>query len=623
MSNIKYRNITGVARKWLFCALTSLPLGGLGWALASCSDYDDYNTVPTDAQPAANNTLWENISSDQQLTKFAALAKKSNFSEALNSPRFYTVWAPVDGSISDAEYNRLLGSDSATIVKQFMQHHITEYNYPVTAAQDSATIITLNAKHHPFTQASFDGYSYSAVNLPSSNGVMHKINGMSEFYYNLYENIDNLQGCDNLKEYIQKYDEYYLDVNASVIGPLVDGKQTYLDSVLKKRNNVIRSIMRADLEDEDSTFCMLVPNDKAWDDAYAKINPCYNYIAKMDYMDLEKKTTVASSIKATDAKADKAVEVDAAELQDSLTRRNIVSNLVFSKNDPRNLPLFGFGTLTPTDSVLSKSGSYLQNAQTVLEHTVDIDEMSNGMTRTIDSLTFRPWQTYNPTIIVKKPVKMVNGREVLTTLKVTKLTTHNVPFDSLVGRDSLFSKVPRMFRQWLFPSTSRFFSYVAVDSANIDGTTGKPEFCFPLENVRSTTYHIYVVTVPAQVEEPQAILRPYYLRFYLSWTDANNKQQLTVLPEGAKTTSEITTDDGESTATLTYVGDPGRVNVIDLGEFTFPACYYGLDAYPNLMMMHTKTYTSSANRKKYDQQMRVAGVYLVPKEYNDYWANKE
>lgn len=588
----------------------------------SCSDYDDYNTAPVDAKASANQTLWENISSDQQLTKFAELARKCNFSEPLNSPRFYTVWAPTDAAFSEAEYQRLMASDSATIVKQFMQQHITEYNYPVSAALDSTTIITLNAKHHPFTQASFDGFTYNAINVPSTNGVMHKINGLSEFYYNLYENIDNLQGCDYLKDYIQKYDEYYLDVNASVIGPLVDGKQTYLDSVLKKRNNVIRSIMRADLEDEDSTYCMLVPNDKAWNDAYAAINPCYNYIAKMDYMDLSKKTVVASSIKATDAKADKAAEAD-SELQDSLTCRNIVSNLVFSYSDPHNLPLFGKGSLTATDTVVSKSGSYLRNAQTVLEHTVAIDEMSNGMTRTIDSLTFRPWQTYNPSIVVKKPVKVVNGREVLTTLKVTKLTTHNIPLDSLAGRDSLFSKVPKMFRQWLFPSTSRFFSYVAVDSANIDGTTGKPEFCFPLENVRSTTYHIYVITVPAQVEEPQAIIRPYYLRFYLSWTDASNKQQLTVLPEGSKASSEITTDDGESTATLTYVGDPGRVNVIDLGEFTFPACYYGLDAYPNLMMMHTKTYTSSANRKKYDQQMRVAGVYLIPKEYNDYWANMD
>ena len=614
MSNIKYRNITGVARKWLFCALTSLPLGGLGWALSSCSDYDDYNTVPEDALPGANRTLWENISTDQQLTKFASLARKCNFSEALNSPRFYTVWAPVDDAISEAEYQRLMASDSATIVKQFIQQHVTEYNYPVSAALDSTTIVTLNAKHHPFTQASFDGFSYNAVNMPSSNGVMHKLNGLSEFYYNLYENIDNFKGCDFIKDYIQRYDEYYLDVNASVIGPLVDGKQTYLDSVLKKRNNVIRSIMRADLEDEDSTYCMLVPNDKAWKDAYDKIYPCYNYIAKMDYMDLAKKTVVASSLKATDAKADKAAETTTTELQDSLTCRNIVSNLVFSNGYQSNQPLFGKGTFAATDTAYSTSGRYFTNMQEVVNHTTTIGEMSNGLTRTVDSLTFSPWQTYLPVISTNRPEQ---------TLKVTKLTSHNIPLDSLAGRDSLFSKVPKMFHQWLFPKTSRFFSYVAVDSANIDGTTGKPEFNFALRDVRSATYHIYVVTVPAQVEEPLASVKPYYLRFYLSWTDASNKQQYTVLPEGAKSSIEISTVDDEGSATLICLGDPGRVNVIDLGEFTFPACYYGLDAYPSLMMMHTKTYTSSANRSKYDQQMRVAGVYLVPKEYNDYWANKE
>ena len=590
---------------------------------ASCTDYNDYNTVPTDVQPSANKTLWENISGDQQLTKFAALASKCNFSEALNSPRFYTVWAPVDASFSDAEYQRLMASDSATIVKQFMQQHVTEYNYPVSAALDSTTIVTLNAKHHPFTQAAFDGFTYSAVNMPSTNGVIHKINGLSEFYNNLYENIDNLVDCDLLKEYIQKYDEYYLDVNASVIGPLVDGKQTYLDSVMKKRNNVIRSIMRADLEDEDSTYCMLVPNDDVWKDAYAAISPCYKYIAKMDYMDLSKKSAVASALKATDAKADKAAEAD-SDLQDSLTCRNIVSNLVFSNCYQRNWPLFGNGSFSASDSVYSTSGRFLTNAQEILDHTTSVSEMSNGITRTIDALPFRSWQTYNPVIATATP----NA-----TLKVNKLTTHNIPLESLAGRDSLFSKVPPMLRQMLFPATSRFFSYVAVDSANIEGTTGKPEFSFALGSVRgdgsvtgtvcSTTYHIYVVTVPAQVEEPLAEVKPYYLRFYLSWTDASNKQQLTVLPQGAKNTLEITTADGESTSTLTCVGDPGRVNVLDLGEFTFPACYYGLDAYPSLMMMHTKTYTSSANRKKYDQQMRVAGVFLIPKEYNDYWANKE
>ena len=584
---------------------------GLMLVTASCTDYSDYNTVPSDAQASANKTLWENITDDQQLTKFAAIARQCNFSETLNSPRFFTVWAPVDAVISDAEYQRLMASDSATIVKQFMQQHITEYNHPVSANLDSTTIISLNAKHHPFTQASFDGFPYTAVNLPASNGVMHKINGLSEFCYNLYENIDNLTGCDSIKSYIQKYDEYYLDVNASVIGPLVDGKQTYLDSVMKKRNSVITEIMRADLEDEDSTFCMLVPNDQAWNAAYAAIYPRFNYIPKMDYMDLAKKSTVASSTNATTAKADKAVETD-GELQDSLTRRNMVSRLVFSNSHQCNSPLFGNGSFSPADSAYSTSRRYLTNMQEVLNHTTAISEMSNGMARTIDSLTFSPWETYNPVITTSYPEA---------TMKVKKLTTHSIPLDSLAGRDSLFSKVPPMIKQWLFPSTSRFFQYVAVDSANIEGTTGKPEFNFALRDVRSATYHIYVVTVPAQVENPLAAVKPYYLRFYLSWTDASNKQQYDVLPKGAKTTSKITTADGENTATLTYVGDPGRVNVIDLGEFTFPACYYGLDAYPSLMMMHTEGYTSSSNRAKYDQQMRVAGVFLVPKEYNDIWAN--
>ena len=582
------------------------------YLFTSCSDYSDYNSVPSAGdQPSAGITLWENISSDPQLTKFAALAQQCKFSEALNSPRFYTVWAPVDAAISEAEYSRLRASDSATIVKQFMQQHITEYNYPISAALQSKTIISLNAKHHPFTQQSFDGISYDAINIPAANGVMHKLNGVSEFYPNLYENIDNLLGCDQLKNYIQKYDEYYLDVNASVIGPLRDGKQTYLDSVMKKRNNVIRSIMRADLEDEDSTYCMLVPNDQAWNEAYAAINPCYNYIPKMDYMDLEKKTLVASSLKATDSKADKPAETD-GELQDSLTCRNIVQNLVFSNWYKGNQPLFGNGSFAPADSAYTTSGRHLTNMQAALDHTTAINEMSNGWARTIDKLTFDSWETYNPVLATAYPEA---------TMKVTKLTTHNIPLDSLASRDSLFSKLPPMLRQWILPQTSRFFSYVAVDSANVDGTTGKPEFNFALRDVRSTTYHIYVVTVPAQVEEPRADVKPYYLRFYLSWTDEANKQQYTVLPNGAKSSIEMTTDNGDSSETLVCLGDPGRVNVFDLGEFTFPACYYGLDAYPSLMMMHTKTYTSSANRRKYDQQMRVAGVFLVPKEYNDKWAN--
>ena len=42
--NIAHNDITGKVLKWAFCILTSLPLGGLGWALTSCSDMLDVDS---------------------------------------------------------------------------------------------------------------------------------------------------------------------------------------------------------------------------------------------------------------------------------------------------------------------------------------------------------------------------------------------------------------------------------------------------------------------------------------------------------------------------------------------------------------------------------------------------
>ncbi len=597
---------------------------GLVLAAASCTDYSDYNTVPADAlTPGANQTLWENISSDPQLTKFKALAEKSKFSATLNSPRFFTLWAPVDGAFDEVEFSRLMASDSATIVKEFMHQHMANYNYPVSAALDSMTIISLNAKHHPFTQSYFDGFSYNSVNVPATNGLMHKINGMSEYFLNHFENIDQLEGCDSIKNYIQQFNDSVLDTNASVIGPLVNGQQTYEDSVMLKTNSVISNILRADLENEDSTYCMFIPNDDAWHDAYEKINPYYNYIDKLDYMDLSLKSSVASSTNATTAKAATPATPpsgkSAAEFQDSLTIHNVISNLVFSGSYQRNQPMFGLGAYEDTDSAYSTNRRYLTGMQQMLDHTIDIAEMSNGVARIVDTLAYAPEETFNPVLSASSPSQ---------TLKVKKLSSHSIYSPSNVPLQDfpIFSKVPKMIKQWLFPVNSPYFTYVAVDSTDVDGSSAKPEFNFALRNVRSTTYHIYVVTVPAQID-PDAVhlVRPYYLRFYLSYTDASNKQQYIVLPEGAKASSAISTDNQpeKPESNTVYVGDPDKVNVIDLGEFTFPVCYYGTDAYPSLMMMHTKNYTSATLRNRYDQQLRVAGVFLVPKDYNDKWANSD
>lgn len=606
---------------------------GFVLAAASCTDYSDYNTAPTDAlTQGANTTLWENISSDPQLTKFKALAEKSNFAKTLASPRFYTLWAPVDGAFSDEAYNRLMASDSATIVKQFMYQHIADYNHPVSAALDSTTVVSLNRKHHPFTQDGFDDFSYAGINVPATNGLMHKINGLSEYYNNFFEHLDFLEGCDSIKNYIQQFNDSVLDTSLSVIGPLVNGQQTYQDSVMTPTNSVISNILRADLENEDSTYCMFFPTDEAWVKAYDAISPYYKYISKLDYMDLTLKNTTASGSNATTAKAATAATPPsgktAAQLQDSLTIHNIINNLVFSGGYERNRPMLENGTFEENDSAYSTTRSYLTGMQDMMDHTTKVSEMSNGLARIVDSLTFKPSETYNPVISVTRPLK---------TLAVKKLTTHNVysPNGVPLKDYDIFSKVPEMFKQWLFPANSPYFSYVAVDSTDITGSSDKPEFDFALGRlmgngvtgtVRSGIYHIYVVTVPAQIDDSEPhLVRPYYVRFYLSWTDANNKQQYTTLPKEYKAPQTFSTADKpeKPEANTIYVGDPDKVNVLDLGEFEFPVCYYNTTAYPSLMMMHTKNYTSKPLRERYDQQMRVAGVYLVPKDYNDKWQNSD
>ena len=118
-------------------------------------------------------------------------------------------------------------------------------------------------------------------------------------------------------------------------------------------------------------------------------------------MDLEKKTLVASSIKATDAKADKAAEAD-GELQDSLTCRNIVQNLVFSNWYKGNQPLFGNGTFASVDSAYTTSGRHLTNMQEALNHTIAINEMSNGMTRVPS--------TSSPSALGRPIIPSLNGR---------------------------------------------------------------------------------------------------------------------------------------------------------------------------------------------------------------------
>lgn len=584
--------------------IAAMVVAGLALATASCSDFDDYNSVPVDANAMSGKTLYENICETSNLQDFAAIVKKANYGNVLNASQCYTLWAPVDGSY---DASKILAMDSAKIVDRFINMHMAQFSHPISGTVDER-VITLNNKHHQFSNSAYDDLNIVTANIPSKNGIIHTINGASEYRASIYEALDEVEGCDSFVNHLHAYDIMYVDTRKSVEGPMVNGQQTYLDTVWAKRNNVIRQILRADIEDEDSTYTVLFPTNEAWNKAVENISPLYQYIGTVNYMDMEKNTTAAGSVTATTAKAENPSIIDQALYNDSLPKSFIMRNLAYSNSYDFNKILLT-NSASEGDTIYSARGTKLTNVPELLQHCGEVRPMSNGYVRTLDDICFKPWETYNPIRGYAYPVRTLG-------LKSSASATQN-----LLGADSvrtkyahIFEDLPGYIRNFILPEDATYFSYFSTDSINLSSTSSKPEMDFALRNVLSTKYKIYVVLVPSQLKEPWRPVstateenKNLYLRFDMSYTEADGSQKYKRLnvADAKKNTDDI------------LVVNNGKIQVVEL-EFTFPICYSGLDAYPTLFMSHTKSFTSSTNRRKYEQELRVEGVYLVPEGANDY-----
>lgn len=608
---------------------------GLTLAMASCSDFSDYNTAPDDFGATSSKTLWQNLSENSNLSKFAEIVEKSGFKSNLDVPTYYTLFAPLNGTYNADSVLQILESglteDTARVLKEFVKQHIVQYNYPVNGAVEEKKLLSLNAKTHLFSQTHYGDASFTSnINLPASNGVMHITNGKENFYSNIYEYINRIEGCDLFRDYVMEYDEEYIDESNSILGSIVDGVQTYEYIEYAHRNTVINRILGAQLENEDSTYTMLMPNDQAWTNSYNRINGNFKYLPKLTYNDLSKASGAATE-KAfpTSGKTDITIGTQeyAEFLGDSLTKRNILRNLAFSHGYPCNdVLLTGNGTVT--DSVFTTSRNFLVSAKDVEDHTLETYRMSNGYVRTVDSIPYQPWQTFEPII------SSTNVGRVLNCTGFSGLSALKEVFRKGGERDTLFKYVPEYFYDRLIGKNSgdsRYFGYVnTISSSN----SAVPELDIKLGagiansgGVLSTTYHIYVLTIPNQIlDNPEegivSKLKPYYLSFYLNYTDENNTQQQKqlFLSEDADPSwgprSEVVSKVNH------IITVPGYAQVIDLGEFTFPVSYYGLEAYPSLMMCHTQKFNTATKRNSYEHELRIAGVYLVPVEANDYFIKK-
>lgn len=546
-------------------------------AVTSCSDFSDYNDTPVSDVQQADRTLWENISQNDQLSDFATLVKKAGFDDELSQPHYYTVWAPLNGTY---DASSLMSADSATVLYQFVKSHIAEYNHSVSGLVDER-IHALNRKSFAFEgdgQYTYAGHTLRQLNLPNSNGIMHLLDGAARFYPNLYEYLFSCEGIDSVATFFKRYETSVLDTKNSVLGPTINGKQTYIDSVMITSNSLLNRI-KAKLDKEDSTYTMLVPTNEAWLAHYDKISKCYNYINTTVAQNIDEATSTSSAPTAS-------VTVDAAYTKDSLTRLHLVSDLVYNNNNYYNNWLID-DTVEPYDTLRSTTSGYMTNPQEIMSRVIDRETMSNGTFCLVDSLAFRPWESWCYSL----------GQSPLYSRTWTGSNTM-VYIDNTFFDDIKY--VPKNPAQ-------KQLGYLWVTPLS---NYGKPQLDVKLRNVLSTTYNIYIVLAPGQDVGEDAdgnkFLKPNMLDFTLSYCDAKGKLATQKLNQKV-------------------VNDPTRVDTLAVGTFTFPVAYAGLgdNVYPNLKITTDFGVFDKAKMAAYTRDFSIISILMRPVELEEFEATKE
>lgn len=567
----------------------------------SCTDFSDYNEVPAESIANGNKTLWENISQDPQLSDFAALVKRTGFDAQLNSSRFYTVWAPLNGTYNVADFQQL--NDSA-LLAQFVKSHVAEYGHAASGKVDER-IHTLNAKSFAFQgdgSYTFDGISISQPNLPGNNGLMHKLDGAAKFYPNLQEYLSMGSNIDSLRNYFMQYQITVLDQQASVKGPMVNGAQTYIDSVLIT-NNLLTRRLNARIENEDSSYTFVMPTDNAFSKMYDKVKENYKFITTTTVQDAESFTRAADS-------QTKTVTVNAAYLQDSLTRLSFVPYLIFSNNDAYNQWVVGKGL--NTDTIRTTLRSKLSNPNDILEKYLvgQPQVMSNGYARIVDSLAFYPWETYSPELSIDPRGYLAN----------------------------LFPAAAKAYRNQTVPDSLKRRVYGPdVDASNYrylwispGGDRSKPDFTVLLPNVLSTTYNFYVVFMPSAMKEIADDPRPNKLNFELSYCNANgalasykfSKEYADALQAGGELPKVPTA----LNMTTAFENNPEKLDTVFIGQFTFPVAYAGLSDYtfsPNIRVTSPISVFNNAQLSAYSRDVRIHRILMRPVELDEFEAKNK
>lgn len=576
----------------------------------ACTD-DHFDIQPSTV--SGSNTIWQNVEANADLDSVAMILRrckvmksqtdksaKQTYAELLATSQQLTAWLPKNGTFNAKQYLDEL--DSAAVLRakdemagtraeydvanRFARNHIARFNYESNMGEQRIALMNSKIVNYNAGEGTFNGVKLDAANanILSSNGMLHVLDGESQFAYNIFERLQVDSRFAKIYGDIDKYNVYTFSASSSTQGSMNhNGSMEYVDSVWSRTNSLISDARLNDLTDEDSLFVSVIPTDAAYEAARQKLQGLFKYAKSYNYAWDESKRDWTN-------KGTNALKFNT----DSLTTYNVTDRILsassfsvgYNSEGPvtTSNPQAFLNHVLTADSLNTNVGLVIYNKDKGNVNPIfdgqtadDAIKASNGYIFAVDNYNYDPSYSFVQKI-------NINGRN---TAQVTGSTSEQAQYVTLnnenqnaeVNVDAL--------------GVDNFYYYFPVSGnsqLNID---------FKLNRVISTKYKISIVLLPNRV----------------NINNIRTEEDGTVIEEEPVFDVQIRDDKGSviGKAVKNVSVDQNKVEKKVLWEeFEFPYAYYGLpsgyESFPVLRI----SMSYAQQRKGKCKALSIAKVILEP-----------
>ncbi len=576
----------------------------------ACTD-DHFDIQPSTV--SGSNTIWQNVEANADLDSVALILRrckvmksqtdksaKQTYAELLATSQQLTAWLPKNGTFNAKQYLDEL--DSAAVLRakdemagtraeydvanRFARNHIARFNYESNMGEQRIALMNSKIVNYNAGEGTFNGVKLDAANanILSSNGMLHVLDGESQFAYNIFERLQVDSRFAKIYGDIDKYNVYTFSSSSSTQGSMNhNGSMEYVDSVWSRTNSLISDARLNDLTDEDSLFVSVIPTDAAYEAARQKLQGLFKYAKSYNYAWDESKRDWTN-------KGTNALKFNT----DSLTTYNVTDRILsassfsvgYNSEGPvtTSNPQAFLNHVLTADSLNTNVGLVIYNKDKGNVNPIfdgqtadDAIKASNGYIFAVDNYNYDPSYSFIQKI-------NINGRN---TAQVTGSTSEQAQYVTLdnenqnaeVNVDAL--------------GVDNFYYYFPVSGnsqLNID---------FKLNRVISTKYKISIVLLPNRV----------------NINNIRAEEDGTIIEEKPVFDVQIRDDKGSviGKAVKNVSVDQDKVEKKVLWEeFEFPYAYYGLPSGYESFPVLRVSMSYAQQRKGKCKALSIAKVILEP-----------